>query len=111
MLGMAGSLGSASTAYIYDWNLAPVGQLLWLKELETYRSFPPMQDPSSYKPRSDHNGDEEREDCQSRWRVVVNEEEGACTNCTLHLSCTRNRATSNYLRAPEASQLQPKACQ
>jgi len=48
LLGMGGSLGSPSTAYIYDWNLAPIGQLLWLKELETYKFFPPLQDPSSY---------------------------------------------------------------
>jgi arylsulfatase A-like enzyme len=48
LLNYAGSLGSPSTAYIYDWNLAPIGQLLWMKELATYKSFPPMQDPSSY---------------------------------------------------------------
>ncbi len=48
ILGMGGSIGSPSTAYIYDWNMAPIGQLLWLKELESYRTFPPMQDPSSY---------------------------------------------------------------
>ena len=48
LLGMGGSIGSPSTAYIYDWNLAPIGQLLWLKELESYKFFPPMQDPSSY---------------------------------------------------------------
>ena len=48
LLNYAGSIGSPSTAYIYDWNLAPIGQLLWLKELESYKFFPPMQDPSSY---------------------------------------------------------------
>jgi arylsulfatase len=36
------------TAYIYDWNLLPIGQMLWLKELESYKAFPPMQDPASY---------------------------------------------------------------
>ena len=36
------------TAYIYDWNILPIGQALWLKELETYREYPPMQDPASY---------------------------------------------------------------
>jgi hypothetical protein len=25
-----------------------IGQALWLKELETYKEFPPMQDPASY---------------------------------------------------------------
>jgi arylsulfatase len=33
---------------IYDWNLLPIGQLLWLKELETYRTFPSLQVPASY---------------------------------------------------------------
>jgi hypothetical protein len=33
---------------VYDWNLLPMGQALWLKELETYIDFPPLQDPASY---------------------------------------------------------------
>jgi len=28
--------------------LLPVGQQLWLKELESYIEFPPLQDPASY---------------------------------------------------------------
>jgi len=32
----------------YDWQMLPIGQLLWLKELETYRKFPPLQIPASY---------------------------------------------------------------
>ena len=48
LLGMGGSIGSPSTAYVYDWNMLPIGQALWLKELESYKEFPPMQDPASY---------------------------------------------------------------
>ena len=48
LLGTGGALAAPSTAYIYDWNLLPIGQSLWLKELETYQDFPPMQDPASY---------------------------------------------------------------
>jgi arylsulfatase A-like enzyme len=48
MLGMGGALASPSTAYIYDWNMLPIGQQLWLKELQSYQEFPPMQDPASY---------------------------------------------------------------
>jgi arylsulfatase A-like enzyme len=48
LLGMGGAISSPSTAYIYDWNMLPIGQALWLKELETYQKFPPMQDPASY---------------------------------------------------------------
>ena len=33
---------------LYDWNMLPIGQALWLRELETYMKFPPMQDPASY---------------------------------------------------------------
>ena len=45
---MGGAISSPSTAYVYDWNLLPIGQALWLRELETYEKFPPMQDPASY---------------------------------------------------------------
>ena len=44
----SGALAAPATAWIYDWNLLPIGQVLWLKELETYVKYPPMQDPASY---------------------------------------------------------------
>ena len=44
----AGAIASPSTAYVYDWNMLPIGQQLWLKDLETYIDFPPLQDPASY---------------------------------------------------------------
>ena len=28
--------------------MLPIGQALWLRELETYINFPPLQDPASY---------------------------------------------------------------
>jgi len=48
LFGMGGALAGAITAYVYDWNMLPIGQQLWLRELESYRTFPPMQDPASY---------------------------------------------------------------
>jgi arylsulfatase A-like enzyme len=48
LMGMGGVIGSPSTAYVYDWNMLPIGQALWLKELETYSAYPPLQDPASY---------------------------------------------------------------
>jgi arylsulfatase A-like enzyme len=48
LLGYGGALAAPTTAYIYDWNLLPIGQLLWLKELESYKSFPSLQMPASY---------------------------------------------------------------
>jgi arylsulfatase A-like enzyme len=48
LFGMGGALASPSTAYVYDWNMLPIGQALWLRELETYIPFPPLQNPASY---------------------------------------------------------------
>jgi arylsulfatase len=48
LLGMGGALAAPSTAYLYDWNLLPIGQMLWMKELMTYKQFPALQTPSSY---------------------------------------------------------------
>ncbi len=47
-LSIGGSIDSPSTAYLYDWNMLPIGQQLWLKWFETLREFPPMQAPASY---------------------------------------------------------------
>ena len=48
VLSIGGALASPSTAYLYNWNMLPTGQQLWLKELQTYIDFPPLQDPESY---------------------------------------------------------------
>jgi arylsulfatase len=47
-LSLGGALDSASTAFIYDWNILPIGQLLALKFLESYVTYPPLQAPPSY---------------------------------------------------------------
>jgi arylsulfatase len=47
-MGLGGALAGPVTAFQYDWNMLPIGQLLWLKELESYREYPPMQTPASY---------------------------------------------------------------
>ena len=41
-------LPAPSTAHLYDWNLLPIGQLLWLKELMSYVDYPPLQLAASY---------------------------------------------------------------
>ncbi len=48
LMGMGGTLAGPYTAYLYDWNMLPIGQSLWLHELESYQTYPPMQDPASY---------------------------------------------------------------
>ena len=42
---LGGALAAPSTAYLYDWNMLPIGQQLWLAELESYVKFPPLQAP------------------------------------------------------------------
>ena len=48
VFSIAGALAAPSTAYVYNWNMLPVGQQLWLKELQSYVDFPPLQDPETY---------------------------------------------------------------
>ncbi len=43
-----GAIASPSTAYLYDWNMLPLGQLLWEKELMSYQKLPPLQAPETY---------------------------------------------------------------
>jgi len=47
-MSFAGALAGPLTAYLYDWNMLPLGQQLWLMELETYKKFPPLQSPESW---------------------------------------------------------------
>jgi arylsulfatase len=47
-LSIGGALASPSTAFMYDWNLLPIGQQLWLRWFETLKAFPPLQKPASY---------------------------------------------------------------
>ena len=47
-MGMGGALGAPVTAFQYDWNMLPIGQQLWLKDLLSYEKFPPLQEPETY---------------------------------------------------------------
>jgi arylsulfatase len=45
-----GSLTAPSKAFIYDGlGTMPLGQQLWLMELESYVKYPPLQTPESFK--------------------------------------------------------------
>ena len=37
MTGYGGVLASPSSAYLYDWNILPLGQLMWKKEPRVLR--------------------------------------------------------------------------
>jgi hypothetical protein len=47
-MSLGGALGAPATAFIYDWNMLPIGQQLWLKELQSYETYPPLQAPETY---------------------------------------------------------------
>jgi len=47
-LSIGGALAGPTTAFLYDWNLLPIGQQLWLQHLSTYEKFPPLQAPETY---------------------------------------------------------------
>jgi arylsulfatase A-like enzyme len=48
VLSVGGALAAPSTAFLYDWNILPIGQVLWMKELESYVDYPPLQQAASY---------------------------------------------------------------
>ena len=48
IMGLAGAIAAPVTAYLYDWNMLPLGQLLWEKELMSYQKYPPLQAPETY---------------------------------------------------------------
>jgi hypothetical protein len=41
-LSLGGALAGPVTAFLYDWNMLPIGQQLWYKELMSYKTFPPL---------------------------------------------------------------------
>jgi arylsulfatase A-like enzyme len=47
-MSIGGALGAPMTAFLYDWNMLPIGQQLWEKELGSYKEFPPLQAPETY---------------------------------------------------------------
>jgi len=47
-MSLGGALGAPSTAFIYDWNMLPIGQQLWLEHLLSYEKYPPLQPPETY---------------------------------------------------------------
>ena len=47
-MSLGGALGGPVTSFQYDWNMLPIGQQLWLKELQSYETYPPLQAAESY---------------------------------------------------------------
>ena len=59
-MSLGGAIGGPVTAYIYDWNMLPIGQQLWLKELEVVQGVPAAAGSRNLQshrhPRSDEEG-------------------------------------------------------
>jgi hypothetical protein len=47
-MSLGGALGAPATAFLYDWNMLPIGQQLWEKELLSYEKFSPLHAPETY---------------------------------------------------------------
>jgi arylsulfatase A-like enzyme len=47
-MSLGGALAGPLTSFQYDWNMLPIGQQLWLAQLESYQKFPPLQAPETY---------------------------------------------------------------
>jgi hypothetical protein len=47
-MGLGGALGAPTTAFLYDWNMLPIGQQMCERHLMTYKEFPPLQAPETY---------------------------------------------------------------
>jgi len=47
-MSLGGAISAPMTAFQYDWNMLPIGQQLWLKHLESYMPYPPLQEAASY---------------------------------------------------------------
>lgn len=65
-LSLGGSLASPATAFIYDWNMLPIGQMMALRHLESFEEFPSMQAPPSY------NLAQVMEEIRARKRAISN---------------------------------------
>jgi arylsulfatase len=47
-MSIGGAIGGPLTAFLYDWNMLPIGQQLWEKHLMSYKTYPPLQAPETY---------------------------------------------------------------
>ena len=57
--------------------MLPIGQALWLKELESYIPFPPLQDPASYNLEQVMQQVKNMKTSQSRGRIMARAYAGA----------------------------------
>ena len=57
-MSIGGALGAPMTAFLYDWNMLPIGQQLWEKELEFVQRVPAAAGAGDLQPHGDPGRDE-----------------------------------------------------
>ena len=62
-MGLGGALAAPSTAYLYDWNMLPIGQLLWDERADVVQEVPAAASAGELQPvrNLEGNGSSERE--------------------------------------------------
>ena len=91
LMGVGGAIASPSTAYQYDWNMLPIGQALWLKELRDLHSVPAAAKSGELQSGSGHAASERHEGVQSRGRVNA-------ANCLMRNSGRPRNGRPLYIR-------------
>jgi hypothetical protein len=61
VMDIGGALAAPSTAFLYDWNLLPIGQQLWLRELGVLPEVPAAAGSGELQPQSGHGGGQEKQ--------------------------------------------------
>ena len=59
VMGIGGALGGPLSAFLYDWNMLPIGQQLWLKELEVLRDVSADAGSRDLEPQPGHRAGQE----------------------------------------------------
>ena len=52
-MSLGGALGGPVTAFLYDWNMLPIGQQLWLEHLLSYENIPAAAGSRELQPQWD----------------------------------------------------------
>ena len=60
-MALGGALGGPVTAFLYDWNMLPIGQQLWEKEPHVLQEVPAAAGAGDLQPQRDPRSDEEGE--------------------------------------------------
>ena len=75
-MSIGGALGGPLTAFQYDWNMLPIGQQLWEKQLAVVRKVPAAAGARDLQPHRDPGRDEEGNHAQRIALATPEDDEG-----------------------------------